>query len=212
VGGDLYDFFFIDEDHLCFAIGDVSDKGVPAALFMVITKTLINTSAQKNRSPAEMMIRINNVLSSDNPKSMFVTLIIGILNIRTGEVHYSNGGHNLPVLIHANKKTIFQKGLSGLVVGVMDNIPYKDLSFTMKPGDALFLYTDGVTEAMNPKNELFSDERLLVEMEKLSGSPVEKTLHRMMDIIKDHSATAPQSDDIAMMMIRYNGSPVQILE
>jgi len=206
VGGDLYDFFLIDDDHLCFTVGDVSDKGVPAALFMVITRTLIKTAAERGLSASEIMIQVNKVLNADNPRAMFVTLIVGILNIRTGEVRYANGGHNLSIVVSHDKGTFYQEGISGLVVGAMDDIPYKELSLTLKPGEDLFLYTDGVTEAMNADLELYSDELLLSEMDKLRGQALKDVVAAIRESIRDHAGTAPQSDDIGMLMIRYLGS------
>jgi sigma-B regulation protein RsbU (phosphoserine phosphatase) len=205
VGGDLYDFFFIDEDHLCFALGDVSDKGVPAALFMSITMTLIRNTARQMNSPADIMASINDTLSAENPRSMFVTLIIGILNIRTGAISYSNGGHNPPILIQRDGKPVYKKEISGPIVGPIDNIPYKDLFLTLNPGDILFLYTDGVTEALNEKNELFSEERLIAEMETVYQDPVEDITRKIRVKIREHTRSEPQSDDIAMLTIRFNG-------
>lgn len=208
VGGDLFDFFFIDDDHFCFALGDVSDKGVPAALFMSVTMALIKNSFTKNLSPADMMYQINNTLSIDNQYSMFVTLIIGILNVQTGKVKYSNGGHNPPILISGANDVAYKKDISGLLVGAMEDSLYKDLTINMAAGDALFLYTDGVTEAMNPEKELFSEERLIAEMKILKDNSSKKTISALMVKIKEHVGTAPQSDDIAMMMLKYNGKVV----
>jgi sigma-B regulation protein RsbU (phosphoserine phosphatase) len=205
VGGDLYDFFFIDDDHFCFTVGDVSDKGVPAALFMAVTKTLIKKSFGNNKSPAEIMTQINNALSMENPRSMFVTLIIGVLNVKTGRLHYSNGGHNPFILVSRKEEVFFEKDLSGPVVGAMDGIEYHELFLTLKPGDALFLYTDGVNEAMDPENKPFSDDRLLEEIGALLDKPVDDVIRQLMLKIDEHVGSASQSDDIAMMMIRYNG-------
>ena len=205
VGGDLYDFFLVDDDHLCFALGDVSDKGVPAALFMTITMALIRNTAQESFNPASMMSKINDTLSADNPRAMFVTLIIGILNIRTGEVLYANGGHNPPILIKQKGAPVYKKELSGPIVGHLDGIPYKDLSLNMNPGDCLFLYTDGVTEALNSNNEFFSDERLLTEMGNRVQNDVKGITHEIRQKIGEYTGSAPQSDDIAMLTIRFNG-------
>lgn len=204
VGGDLYDFFFIDDDHLCFTVGDVSDKGVPAALFMVITKTLIKTIAQNKRGPAETMTELNGILCSENPNTMFVTLFIGILNIRTGEIKYSNGGHNPPIVIN-KKEVYYKKGISGPVVGVIENIEYKELSLKLQSEDLFFLYTDGVTEAKDLDEVMFSDNRLLQEIKAVRGRGVEDTVKKIMSKVKEHAGQAPQSDDIAMMMIQFNG-------
>ena len=208
VGGDLYDFFFIDDDHLCFSLGDVSDKGVPAALFMTITMTLIKNNAKISSSPAFIMSQINDLLSTENPRSMFVTLIIGILNIRTGEIVYSNGGHNPPILIEKGNQPVYKKEISGPIVGPIEGIPYKNLSMRLNPGDTLFLYTDGVTEALNEKDELFSEELLLDVMGQSEKINVRDTTLKVRSKVSEHAGSAPQSDDIAMMMIKFNG-PVE---
>lgn len=205
VGGDLYDFFFVDEHRLCFTLGDVSDKGVPAALFMVITRTLVKTSAQHNLSPAVIMERVNNILSVDNPNSMFVTLIIGILDTRSGEIRYANGGHNPPVLM-TQSSLAFKKAISGPVVGAIPELPYKELSLSLEPNDALFLYTDGVNEAMDADLNEFSNAALLRCLELHSDTAVDATIAAMFNKIDEHVKDAPQSDDIAMMMIRYKGA------
>ncbi len=208
VGGDLYDFFFIDDDHLCFTLGDVSDKGVPAALFMTITMTLIKNNAKISSSPAFIMSQINDLLSAENPRSMFVTLIIGIMNIRTGEIIYSNGGHNPPILIEKDCQPVYKKEISGPIVGPIEGIPYKDLSMRLNPGDTLFLYTDGVTEALNEKDELFSEELLIDVIGKAEKINVKDLTLKIRSKVTEHAGSAPQSDDIAMMMIKFNG-PVE---
>ncbi|WP_291323434.1 SpoIIE family protein phosphatase [Desulfonatronospira sp.] len=206
VGGDLYDFFLLDEQHLCFTVGDVSDKGMPAALYMAITRTLIQSHAAKEKSPAGIMTRVNNDLSRDNPKSMFVTLIIGILNMSTGEIRYANAGHNLPILMDAQGGLSFVKGISGPVAGAMEDLPYRELLVTLNPGESLFLYTDGVTEAMNQKQELFSDERLLQTAMQAKNQELQKLLHDIREEIKTFSANFPQSDDITMFILKYHGA------
>jgi phosphoserine phosphatase RsbU/P len=205
VGGDLYDFFLIDENHLCFTLGDVSDKGVPSALFMVVTRTLIRTLSEKIHSPSEMMYKINNILSSDNPRSMFITLIIGVFNIKTGEIIYANGGHNPPVVISKDQDVFFKEGTNEPLVGAMANMSYSDLSFFLSPGEGFFLYTDGVNEAMNSEGEQYSNEKLLSEITENKDKSANEIIENMLDSIKGHSQTAPQSDDIAMLMIKYNG-------
>lgn len=205
VGGDLYDFFFIDDDHICFTLGDVSDKGVPASLFMVITRTLVKIVAQQDISPADMMFQINNTLSTDNPQTMFVTLIIGILNVRTGEIRYANGGHNPPIVVSQKDGVFYQEGISGPLLGPIANVPYKELSLTLQPGDSLFLYTDGVTESMDSEQNLFSEKRLLAEIENHQNEDIEVIVNGIISSIKEHTKSEPQSDDIAMMMLKYNG-------
>jgi len=206
VGGDLYDYYFIDENKLCFTIGDVSDKGVPAALMMVITKTLIKTSASKKISPARIMMEVNKAISSDNPRTMFVTLVIGILDLDTGLITYSNGGHNPPVLIGNNGEARYIKQISGPVVGVMDDMQYKDLSLKLEPGEAFFMYTDGVTEARNMDQNFYSDQRLLERIMEIGPAESESTIHAILSDIKDFVGKAPQYDDIAMLNIKYKGN------
>jgi sigma-B regulation protein RsbU (phosphoserine phosphatase) len=206
VGGDLYDFFFIDEHRLCFTLGDVSDKGVPAALFMGITKTLIKSIAQQtDLSAAGIMSLVNKVVGDDNPSLMFITLVIAILDTRTGEVNYANGGHNPPIVIDREGATVYKKELSGPVVGAMGVIDYKDLNLVLTPGEALFLYTDGVTEAMNGKRELYSDEHLLSETARIGKGEVDEVTSGIMESVAAHVRGAPPSDDIAILMVRYRG-------
>jgi adenylate cyclase len=203
VGGDLYDFFLMDEDHLCFTIGDVAGKGVPASLFMVITRTLIKNLVKYYSSPADLMARINEILCIDNPRSLFVTLFIGILDLKTGKLIYANGGHNPPVQFSDNDGVYFNNESSGPVVGVIEDLSYEELTLTLKPGDAIFLYTDGVTEAMNKNKREFSATYLLKickTIEKESTSHVVKTI---LQKVRNHAGTIRQSDDIAMMMIRF---------
>jgi len=204
VGGDLYDFFLMDEDHLCISIGDVSDKGVPAALFMAITKTLIKTYAETTDSTSKIITKINDILSKDNPNCMFVTLLVGILNIKTGVLMYSNAGHNPPI-IKSENHTFFQKGLSGPMAGAMEGMAFKELSVTLKPGDMLFFYTDGVTEAMNAAQELYSDEKLLELLNTASSLDAKEIIERVNHDLKDFSKEAPQSDDITMLCLNFKG-------
>lgn len=205
IGGDLYDFFLIDDENLCFTLGDVSDKGIPSALFMVVTRTLIRTLSEKNFSPCDMMYNINNILSVDNPRSMFITLIIGVFNIKTGKITYANGGHNPPIVIPPNGDVFYKKGSNEPLVGAMPDMPYSNHSFILSPQESFFLYTDGVNEAMDPNDEQYSNEKLLSQIERNKDKSANELIEIVLGTIKDHSQTAPQSDDIAMLMIKYNG-------
>lgn len=206
IGGDLYDFYFIDKDKFCFTIGDVSDKGVPAALMMVITKTLIKASASKKISPAEIMIEVNNAIDDDNPRTMFVTLIVGILDLKTGRIKYSNGGHNPPILIKKNGEAEYVKKISGPAVGAVGGIEYKNLTIDLSPGDALFMYTDGVTEAMNSEEKFYSDKRLLDKIRKIASESSEEIVKTIKSDLKTYVGQASQYDDIAMLMVKYQGN------
>ena len=203
VGGDLYDFFQLDDDHLVFTLGDVSDKGVPAALFMVVTRTLIRVFSGQKRSPGEMMTRINNVLSSDNPRSMFVTLVVGILNLQTGKILYANGGHNPPIIV-SEKETRFVDDKKEPLVGAMPGMIYSDRELTLGNKEGFLLYTDGVNEAMDENGEQFSNERLIEQVCADKALAPEQVIHHLIDSIKKHAQKAPQSDDIAMLMIKFN--------
>ena len=205
IGGDLYDFFLLDPDHLCFTLGDVSDKGVPSALFMVVTRTLIRTLSENESSPCRIMAHINDILSRDNPRAMFVTLVIGVMNIRTGDIRYANGGHNPPIVIRRNAEVFFQKGRNEPLVGAMPGMSYSDMTLTLEPGDGFFLYTDGVNEAMNPDSEQFSNAGLLSRVARFRTETPETVIRQVLEGVRDHSRGAPQSDDIAMLMIQYNG-------
>ncbi len=205
VGGDLYDFFFIDDEHLCFCVGDVSDKGVPAALFMAISKALINVAAERDPEPASMMRMVNDELARDNPNCMFVTLIIAIIDLRSGEIQYANGGHNRPILLDRDTEVDFLSGVSGPMAGAMADMPFSPLRTKLKPGDTLLLYTDGVTEAMNVRGELFSDEALLETVRRHRDVSPKELVEVVLTDVKKHVDHAQQSDDITMLCLRYNG-------
>ncbi len=204
IGGDLYDFFFLDEDRLCLVLGDVSGKGVPAAIFMAVAVTIIRSTMQEGLPAHSAMDKINNALTRNNPTSMFVSLFIGVLNTKTGQLNYANGGHNPPVIIR-NGATKELSGISGLVVGGMENIPYAPLSITLQKGDALFLYTDGITEALNKQQELFGADRLFTLLETYADHPVEQILTEIREHVSTFSGDEPQSDDLTMLLLRYQG-------
>ncbi|MFH1490338.1 MAG: SpoIIE family protein phosphatase [Pseudomonadota bacterium] len=205
VGGDLYDFFFMDEDHLCFTVGDVSDKGVPAALFMAVTKTLIKAKTTRGLTPEVVLTRVNQDLSLDNPSMMFVTLFLGILDTRSGEVVYCNGGHNPPYLIRSNGRIHPMESTHGMALGVEESFTYRSGKVTVEGGDTIFLYTDGVTEAMNEKKELFSEKRMEEKLRTLKEKPVESVIAGVMEEVRSFSEGVPQSDDITMMVLRFHG-------
>jgi serine phosphatase RsbU (regulator of sigma subunit) len=205
VGGDLYDFFFLDHDHLCFAIGDVSGKGVPASLFMAVTKTLFRSTASNGGTPGEILARLNAEICRDNESCMFVTLFCGILNIRTGQVDYSNGGHNLPYYLH-------QRGVSplenfgGRALGLVMQSPYTSGQMVLRPAEALLLYTDGVTEAMNPSETLYSDQRLAEFLGTNRGSAPREIIGDLIRDVRQFAGAAPQSDDITVLALLYFGT------
>ncbi len=205
VGGDLYDFFFMDEDHLCFTVGDVAGKGVPASLFMAITNTLIKTKATRGLSPEDVLSRVNEDLSMDNPSMMFVTLFLGILNIHTGELAYANGGHNPPYLIRAGGAIEPLAMTGGVALGVVEGFVFQSRTVALQPGDSLFLYSDGVTEAMNEQDELYGEDRLEAELAGLRDAPMKELIEGVARSVLAFTRGAPQSDDITMMRLLYKG-------
>ncbi len=207
VGGDFYDFFFIDDEHLCFVLGDVSGKGVPAALFMAVTKTLVKVASSQGIAPGEVLTTVNRELSQGNDSCMFVTIFCGLLNTTTGEIFYANGGHNDPFILRRGNEAFPLEGNRGLVVGAMENAVYETGQTRLQPGESIFLYTDGVTEAVNAKGELFSDERLRTKITFLQGDPPEEVIAGVAEEVAQFSQNMPQADDITMMMIRFRGKP-----
>ncbi|MEG2140500.1 MAG: SpoIIE family protein phosphatase [Bilophila sp.] len=205
VGGDLYDFFMSDDNRLCFIIGDVSGKGIPAALFMSMTLTLIRANQAAHPTPERLVQVLNNCLATDNSKCMFVTLFIGVLDLSTGELLYANAGHNPPVLLRPDGTVAWLKGLSGPVVGVVEDVPYSLSQTQLLPGESLFLYTDGLNEAMDASNNQFSNERMLKTLGTCCTDTPEAILATMRNDVDKHTAGYPPSDDITMLCVRYRG-------
>lgn len=206
VGGDFYDFFFIDATHLCFLIADVSDKGVPAALYMMVAKTLLKTEAQRLGDPALILASVNNILAAGNDRCMFATVFCAILDTSSGEVRYANAGHNPPLLFAQNGFSYLHPQV-GLVLGPMPEIAYTTEQMRLSPGDMLFLYTDGVTEALNRNQELYGETRLL---QALRAAPLDDlmTLTRhIRDEVSRHADGAPQSDDVTLVALTWRGCP-----
>jgi serine phosphatase RsbU (regulator of sigma subunit)/anti-sigma regulatory factor (Ser/Thr protein kinase) len=205
VGGDFYDFFFVDEKRLCFVIGDVSGKGVPAALFMAICKTLIKTEAKQGMSTDEVLSVVNSIICQDNQTCLFVTVFLAILDLETGEVEFSNGGHNPPLVCSSSSCYDYMKMACGFVVGVMENFKTANERMRLKPGDTIFLYTDGVTEAMDPDRKQYGEDRLKQALSRLKGSDIKGLINTMRQEVLEFVRQEPQSDDITMLAIRYNG-------
>jgi serine phosphatase RsbU (regulator of sigma subunit)/anti-sigma regulatory factor (Ser/Thr protein kinase) len=211
VGGDLYDFFFIDDDHLCFAVGDVSGKGVPASLFMAVTKTLFRATAGNGGTPGEILARLNTEICRDNESCMFVTFFCAILNIRTGHVDYSNGGHNLPYYLHRDGVSPLEK-LGGIVLGLVEQTLYASGRMVLGPGEALLLYTDGVTEAMDPNDTQYSDQRLEQFLVRNRGSSPRQIIGDLVSDVRHFAGAAPQSDDITVLALRYFGKNANMVD
>jgi len=207
VGGDLYDFFLLDDDHLFFSIGDVSGKGVPAALFMAASKMLMKGTAHLELTPAEILERVNRELCWENDSAMFVTVFCGIFCIKTGELRYSNAGHNPPVLLHASGQADWLPLPEGFMLGPFEDSRYETRSIVLTPGDTLILYTDGVTEAMNSEKEVYSDDKLLEMVMQSGNAAAEGLVREIVQSVRDYAGDEPQSDDITMLALKYRGTP-----
>ncbi|MDP6533305.1 MAG: SpoIIE family protein phosphatase [Candidatus Marinimicrobia bacterium] len=205
VGGDFYDFFLIDEDHLCFVIGDVSGKGVPAALFMAVTKTHVAASTIPGVEPSDILFRANNELCKENDQGMFCTIFYGILNTKTGEVHYSNGGHNPPYIIREDGTNEQVEGTMGIALGVMDEMDFGVNTLTLKKGESMYLYTDGVNEAMDIGGNEYSYERLEEFLTSTAGQQTTDIVGGSLSDIESFVGNAEQSDDITVLMVKYTG-------
>jgi len=203
MGGDFYDFFLIDENRLAFVIADVSGKGVPAAIFMAITRTLVKATGLKGVSAGECLQQVNSILCPENDSAMFVTIFYAILNTRTGELSYSNGGHNIPYLLSGKGGVEFVPNTPGMALGIDDTFVYQTKTLSVRPGDALFLYTDGVTEAMNHNNEMYSDRRLQSFLQQWNGATPEDMIRGSVAEVKTFAGDVPQSDDITILALRY---------
>lgn len=206
VGGDFYDFFFVDDDHIALVMADVSGKGVPAALFMMVSRTLIKNRTQMGGVPSEILSDVNDQLCEGNIANLFVTVWLGILEISTGKVISANAGHEHPALRRKNGNYELDVYKHSLAMAAMDGIPFKNHEFVMEPGDSLFVYTDGVAEATDSVNEQFGTERMLDALNKDPDAMPEQLMKNVMDGIDDFVKGAEQFDDITMLSIKYFGT------
>jgi len=204
VGGDMFDFFLLDDDRLGFVIGDVSGKGVPAAIFMAVSRTLIRATALKGVSPDECLTYVNSLLCRESIASMFVTVFYGIFDFKTGELNYSNGGHNPPYILSSTGELHKVELTGGLPLGVVEGFLFKNNVIQLKPGDIIFTFTDGVTEAMDPDSELYSEEKLERFLkEKYLLSTTALVQETFVDV-HNYAKGALQSDDITVMAVKFN--------
>ena len=212
IGGDFYDFYFITSDRFMFMIADVSGKGVPAALYMMRAKTTIKGIAQTGLPLAEVAERANDALSRDNDANMFVTAWLGELNLATGVVTFVNAGHNPPIRTSSDSAPEFVRDRSGLMLGAMGGITYKSHELTLRPGEALYLYTDGITEQPDERGDLFGEERLRFSLESMLSSGVAAVeggssplLRSVFHAVVAYGGLVEQADDCTQLIVRYNG-------
>lgn len=203
VGGDFYDFFLINENKLAIVMADVSGKGVPAALFMVIAKTLIKNQAMMDLSPEVVLEHVNNQLCEGNQENFFVTAWLGIVDMNTGVMDYANAGHNPPILIHPDGSMEWMKNISGLVLAAMEGLPYTPHRQQLQHGDRIYLYTDGVTEAINKNEEAFGEKRLQEALERMQGNAVCESISGVRMSLNQFVGEVDQFDDITMLEFEY---------
>jgi sigma-B regulation protein RsbU (phosphoserine phosphatase) len=207
VGGDFYDFFLVDDDHFCACVGDVSGKGVPAALFMAVTKTLIKSRASNDYSPASILTHVNNEISDNNDANMFVTVFLGIVDLNTGDLRYSNAGHNPPWLRRASGELVRLDQRHGPIIGVVGDMVFEQDTIQLGAGDLLYAFTDGVTEAMNEAEELYGEERLVEVLTAVDSNNAEKTVKATLADVRSFQGQAEQADDITILTTTYYGVP-----
>ena len=202
VGGDFYDFFRIDDDHIGFVMADVSGKGIPAAIFMAVSRTIIRTTAIQGMSPAECLIHSNDLIAKESYNGMFVTVFYGIYNIQTGEITYCNAGHNAPCILKKNGQVEALPISSNLVVGILEGYEFIEDKCRLEPGDTLFTFTDGVTEAMDVNFKMFGEDRMQANLTKSSLQTCQQIIDAMKADVAAFTEDAEQSDDITMLALK----------
>ena len=205
VGGDFYDFFMIDDDHLGIVMADVSGKGVPAALFMMHSKILLKSYTLMKKSPKAALEEVNLQICENNPEQMFVTVWLGVLDLKTGIFTAANAGHEKPAVKQADGSFELYKDKHGMMVGYMDGIHFKEYELQLKKGSKLFLYTDGVAEATNAENELFGTDRMIEALRSAENGTPKDILSAVDEAVNRFVGDAPQFDDQTMLCIEYNG-------
>ncbi len=209
VGGDFYDFFFVSDDEICLVLGDVSGKGVPAALFMAVTKTMIKTQAADDSSPASIVTRVNEELSADNPACMFVTLFVAIVNVRSGDLRFTNAGHNPPYILRRDGKLDCLDQRHGPIIGAVEGVAFREDQVQIGEQDTLLLFTDGVTEAMDTSDHLYSEARLEEFLKKSDNTPDQLT-GEVLKAVEQFATGAEQADDITLLAFRIEQAPEKI--
>ena len=206
VGGDFYDFYLIDDDHLCLLVADVSGKGIPAALFMMVSKIILQSCAMLGRSASEILTKTNEAICSNNKENMFVTVWVGILEISTGRLTCANAGHEYPALMRKDGSFELYHDRHGIAIGAMDGVKYREYELTVSPGDKLFVYTDGLPEAADANNAMFGTERMLSALNERKEAAPEELLKAVRSQVDAFVGSAEQFDDLTMLCIEYHGN------
>ncbi|HUS06676.1 MAG TPA: SpoIIE family protein phosphatase [Bryobacteraceae bacterium] len=203
VSGDFYDFFLTDANHLGLAIGDVSGKGIPAALFMAVSRTLLRATALQGGRPSQVLGHVNRVLLKQSHGEIFLTLLYGILDLRSGEFQFSSGGHPPAYLCSSRQRGNFLREPRGMMLGVLDNASYTDGVAQLEPGDVLAFYTDGVTEAENAGREFYTETRLKAVLESADSRPAKQLMADVLSSVQTFTEGLEQSDDITLLAVRF---------
>ena len=206
VGGDFYDFFLIDDNHLGFVIGDVSGKGISAAIYMAVARTMIKGIASQILDPAECLSKVNTMLIPESDLSTFVTMFYGVLDIKSGVIRYSNGGHNLPYLVRNNSTVVQVENTSGILLGKIEPIEFETKQIQCCSGDRIVLYTDGVTEAMNESNDMYDENRLVQYLKSHQTGDIDKLVKGIIVDVLKFMGKVNQSDDVTLLSLEYCGA------
>jgi serine phosphatase RsbU (regulator of sigma subunit) len=209
VGGDFYDFYFVGPDKLAFLVADVSGKGIPAAMFMMRARAVIKALAETGATVDEIFSDANDTLCQGNERGMFVTAWLGILDIHTGEMDFANGGHTPPYILHPDGSGEWVKKKSGIMLGSLEDVPYAPRHLTLKPGDIIYVYTDGVPENANEAGEFFGEERLEQTLLASGGMDLAPLCIRVKEELDAFTGGAEQFDDITMLALRYTGEAAE---
>jgi sigma-B regulation protein RsbU (phosphoserine phosphatase) len=209
IGGDFYDFFLIDDTHLGFVIGDVSGKGIPAAIYMAVARTMIKGIASQVPDPAECLSKVNSMLIPESDASMFVTVFYGVMETNTGVIRYCNGGHNLPFIVRSGSKVTPLEDTAGIILGKIEPFRFETRELQCHPGDRIVLYTDGVTEAMNETQKMYPETRLLQYLETHRPDNLDRLVRGIIVDVMKYIGKAIQNDDITLLALEYHGRKEQ---
>ncbi len=209
VGGDFYDFFLLDDNHLCLIIADVSGKGIPAALYMMASKIIISQNLKMGKSPAQVLTDTNETICNRNPEKMFVTVWVGVLDLTTGILTASNAGHEYPMILNSRHHFELFKDIHCFVIGGMDGLKYKEYDLQLRPGSKLFLYTDGLTEAINSEKEMFGTDRILEVLNQAKDLSPEQIIETMKTAVNKFVNNNEPFDDLTMICVSYTGPSKQ---